>query len=212
MTAHFRWRPSVGTWHLQNCKPATFSIDNKATPEAEKVSIEHMTGNFRWGPSVGTCLQSCKPVTFSIADKSWPKADQASFKHMTAHFRSCPSVGTWLQAWVGQGKKVATTNELAKHVFLEHMDQAFDDGASTEAVSTCAASTKTSTPEGDRIYPLEVLTDPRLWQNDPYINPEEREKCLSPDAFQEVFGMVKEDFGKLPKWKQDLLKKNNLLF
>ncbi|MBA0552287.1 hypothetical protein Golob_023113, partial [Gossypium lobatum] len=39
-----------------------------------------------------------------------------------------------------------------------------------------------------------------------------REAYLSDEEFQAVFGMEKEAFYKLPKWKQDMLKKKVDLF
>ncbi|KAF5747976.1 hypothetical protein HS088_TW05G00707 [Tripterygium wilfordii] len=39
-----------------------------------------------------------------------------------------------------------------------------------------------------------------------------REAYLSEDEFQTIFGMTKEDFYKLPKWKQDMQKKKSDLF
>ncbi|KAK2454348.1 villin [Trifolium repens] len=44
------------------------------------------------------------------------------------------------------------------------------------------------------------------------IDHKRREAYLSDEEFQTVFGMVKEDFYKLPRWKQEMLKKKFELF
>ncbi|PNY08474.1 villin-2-like protein [Trifolium pratense] len=44
------------------------------------------------------------------------------------------------------------------------------------------------------------------------IDHKRREAYLSDEEFQTVFGMVKEDFYKLPRWKQEMLKKKLELF
>jgi len=63
-------------------------------------------------------------------------------------------------------------------------------------------------------YSYADLSDPRIWRCKPDIadQPDEREHFLAPDIFEEVFGMSKEDFAKLPKWKQMQQKKDTLLF
>jgi len=66
----------------------------------------------------------------------------------------------------------------------------------------------------ETFYSCAVLTDPKLWRCKPdvVVRPHEREQFLAPDVFEEIFGMTKEDFGKLPSWKQIRLKKDNHLF
>ncbi|XP_058723957.1 villin-3-like [Vicia villosa] len=49
-------------------------------------------------------------------------------------------------------------------------------------------------------------------KNVPGIDLERREAYLSDEEFQTVFGMAKEAFYKLPKWKKDMLKKKFELF
>jgi len=63
-------------------------------------------------------------------------------------------------------------------------------------------------------YSLAELTDPKLWRRKPDIveRPHEREQFLAPDIFKVVFGMAKDDFAKLPRWKQSNLKKQHQLF
>mmetsp|Transcript_70028 Transcript_70028/g.135186 ORF Transcript_70028/g.135186 Transcript_70028/m.135186 type:complete len:151 (-) Transcript_70028:438-890(-) len=135
-----------------------------------------------------------------------------------ASFHFKPSVGSW---HVRRRLQIPTSSNNLKI----GEGKVFDDNASTVSGSGGTASTGCSTPvsvhspvcdsampKDDRFYPLEVLTDPKMWRNDPNINPEEREKFLSAEIFQSVFGMAKEDFSKLPKWRQELLKKNHLLF
>jgi len=63
-------------------------------------------------------------------------------------------------------------------------------------------------------YSLAELVDPKLWRCKPDVveRPHEREQFLAPDIFEMVFGMVKDDFAKLPMWKQSNLKKQHQLF
>jgi len=211
MSANLGLRPSVGTW-LQGCKPATTLTVNKASPECGKAFLEGMSVNFGPRPSVGTWLQGSAPATTLTVNKVSPECGKSSLGDMSVNFVLRPSVGTWLQALAGQGREGTVMKDMAKHSFNETMEQASDDHASTTAGSASPASTGPGTPRDDRFRTLEVLTDPHMWRNDPDINPEEREKRLSPEAFKSVFGMVKDDFGKLPKWRQDLLKKNHCLF
>ena len=44
------------------------------------------------------------------------------------------------------------------------------------------------------------------------IRPDARESYLSEGEFASVFGVSKEAFAKLPKWKRDALKKEKQLF
>jgi len=60
-------------------------------------------------------------------------------------------------------------------------------------------------------YALEQLTNPRVWQK-LGIEPSARERSLNDTTFLELFGMDKQAFAKLPKWKRDNLKKNVGLF
>jgi len=58
---------------------------------------------------------------------------------------------------------------------------------------------------------LAELQDPSVWRAKG-VNASEREKYLSEADFQAVFGMSKEAFAKLPKWKKDAQKKSQGLF
>jgi len=44
------------------------------------------------------------------------------------------------------------------------------------------------------------------------IDPGAREQSLSEEVFEEFFGMTKEEFSKLPKWKRDAAKKKLSLY
>jgi len=63
-------------------------------------------------------------------------------------------------------------------------------------------------------YSLTELVDPKLWRCKPDVveRPHEREQFLAPDIFEVVFGMAKDEFAKLPMWKQSNLKKQHQLF
>jgi len=73
-------------------------------------------------------------------------------------------------------------------------------------------SCKDDRPE-DVSYSLAELADPTLWKCKPEVlEPHEREQFLPPDIFKVVFGMAKDDFARLPVWKQSNLKKQHQLF
>mmetsp|Transcript_117052 Transcript_117052/g.233252 ORF Transcript_117052/g.233252 Transcript_117052/m.233252 type:complete len:184 (+) Transcript_117052:50-601(+) len=63
-------------------------------------------------------------------------------------------------------------------------------------------------------YSLAELTDPKLWRYKPAVveRPQERELFLAPTIFEEVFGMSRDEFSKLPTWKRLHLKKEHNLF
>jgi len=63
-------------------------------------------------------------------------------------------------------------------------------------------------------YSLAELADPKVWRCRPDVakRPHERERFLAPDVFEVTFGMSKDDFTKLPMWKQSGLKKQHKLF
>lgn len=58
-------------------------------------------------------------------------------------------------------------------------------------------------------YPLAELLQRPLPEG---VDPTHIEKYLSPDDFQELLSMSKEDFEKLPSWKKTALKKEKGLF
>jgi len=60
-------------------------------------------------------------------------------------------------------------------------------------------------------YSLEQLTNQQVWRK-LAIEPTTRETLLGDVKFQELFGMDKQAFAKLPKWKRDTLKKKVQLF
>jgi len=60
-------------------------------------------------------------------------------------------------------------------------------------------------------YTLDQLTDKRTWEKLD-VKSTEREMYLADSVFQELFGMPKADFAKLPKWKKDGVKKKHGLF
>jgi len=66
----------------------------------------------------------------------------------------------------------------------------------------------------DVFYSLAELVDPTLWRCKPDVveRPHEREQFLAPDIFEVVFGMAKDDFAKLPTWRQSNLKKQHQFF
>jgi len=58
------------------------------------------------------------------------------------------------------------------------------------------------------------LSDANIWRCKSEImkRPHEREQFLAPDVFEEIFGMKKENFAQLRRWKQICLKKEHRLF
>jgi len=58
-----------------------------------------------------------------------------------------------------------------------------------------------------KMYALEELTDPLIWQT-LEVNPAEREMLLPDDRFQELFSTDKDSFQALPKWRRERLRKS----
>ncbi|KAG4996719.1 hypothetical protein JHK85_028158 [Glycine max] len=65
--------------------------------------------------------------------------------------------------------------------------------------------------DGQRMFSYEQLKT-KSGHNVPGVDLKRREAYLSEDEFNTVFGMAKEAFYKLPRWKQDMLKKKYELF
>lgn len=59
------------------------------------------------------------------------------------------------------------------------------------------------------VYPLDVLIQRPLPE---YVNPTKLEMYLSPEEFEQTLGMTKEEWKKLPAWKQTNLRKEHNLF
>jgi len=75
--------------------------------------------------------------------------------------------------------------------------------------ATAAEVTPEEIPAG--CYSLEQLTDKRTWEKLDVVSTE-RETYLPEGVFQQLFGMSKADFAKLPKWKKENAKKKHGLF
>jgi len=119
-----------------------------------------------------------------------------------------------------EGARLRVDSNLTASLIKE----AIDSGGSNSSIGSVTAEPP-ETSFGDSteddsfvqehvFYSLEELTDPCLWKRKPDIaeRPDEREQFLAPSVFETVFGMTKEDFAKLPKWKMSNLKKERMLF
>jgi len=60
-------------------------------------------------------------------------------------------------------------------------------------------------------FTLEELPNPLIWTKLD-VKPNERETLLAAQTFISVFGMDREAFQKLPRWRRDALKKQKNLF
>lgn len=93
-----------------------------------------------------------------------------------------------------------------------HNSTGDDDGDDDRVDATILPRTqvvyKPSTETG--YYSLSVLRSPGPYP--PYVHPALRETYLSPTDFHTCFGMSREAFRQLPKWKQVLRKKALRLF
>ncbi|XP_060712594.1 dematin isoform X1 [Hemiscyllium ocellatum] len=63
-----------------------------------------------------------------------------------------------------------------------------------------------------KVYPYEMLKGSRSMNLPPGVDRPRLERHLSPEEFQEVFGMTIKEFDKLPQWKRTDLKKKACLF
>jgi len=80
--------------------------------------------------------------------------------------------------------------------------------------ATVADFTKECDSSAEVFYSYADLSDPKIWRCKPDVvdRPHEREQFLAPDVFEGIFGMTKEDFSNLRRWKQMCLKKDHRLF
>lgn len=92
-----------------------------------------------------------------------------------------------------------------ENVEREVIDAPEDDRAA-ESDSATIPETDTTT-----VFTLEDLTNPLIWRQLD-VKPNERETLLTDRTFVSVFGMDKEGFQKLPRWRRDALKKQKHLF
>lgn len=90
-----------------------------------------------------------------------------------------------------QKSSLASTDEL--------LATAPTDGDASDREGSASDGLPTLMPN---IFSLEELQNPDFWQAKD-IHPESREKYLSDDVFIDTFGLGKEDFMRLPKWKQN---------
>jgi len=94
--------------------------------------------------------------------------------------------------------------------------KAAEDKAAAEA-ATAAKAAESAAPaavpqaSAGEFLTLEELKDASVWKARD-VPPHEREQSLSDVEFQSVFGMSKDEFNKLAKFKRDKLKKENGLF
>uniref|UniRef100_A0A8B9JLI3 Advillin n=1 Tax=Astyanax mexicanus TaxID=7994 RepID=A0A8B9JLI3_ASTMX len=63
-----------------------------------------------------------------------------------------------------------------------------------------------------QLFPFEDLINKNADELPKGVNPSEREKHLSDEDFQFIFGMSKNEFSSLPQWKQLNIKKKNKMF
>lgn len=61
-------------------------------------------------------------------------------------------------------------------------------------------------------YSLEAIQQRSIQNYDSVIDKNNREQYLSPEEFKKVFGMSKDDFAKLPKWKRVNKKREHRLY
>jgi len=77
--------------------------------------------------------------------------------------------------------------------------------------TVCSSEASILPQAADLCLSLEELTDKSVWRCKA-LDASKREQYLPDDAFQVLFGMSKVEFSKMPKWRQDLKKKEHELF
>jgi len=88
------------------------------------------------------------------------------------------------------------------------------DSVTLEPTNGTVVGDSTNDRPEEMFYSVAELADPKVWRCRPDVakRPHEREQFLAPDVFEVTFGMSKDDFTKLPMWKQSGLKKQHKLF
>lgn len=110
----------------------------------------------------------------------------------------------------GEGGGYAQTSPLFKE--KEKMDEkSVFDAKPQAAVAGVAPSQPQSAAIVTEFFSLQELQDSSFWKEKNVVATE-RERYLRDDVFQTLFGMDKEAFAKLPKWKRDNKKKEQGLF
>lgn len=110
-----------------------------------------------------------------------------------------------LQDVLGDGLEVLCAQRKSHQPDKSELDRAvgFTQG--------CLPKLGTEEENGTKVYSLCVLQEKRIWEPNG-VEATQRELHLRNADFLQIFGMSKEEFARLPKWKQTQQKKSHGLF
>jgi len=146
---------------------------------------------------------------FEIAEMMKPPAKQAAPAPVPAPASAAEGPGEGDGIMV-DGHTTKATSGSAGVMERTKVDVMGHSIVKTEAQEAAPAKpVPTEVPVG--CLSLEDLRDINVWK-EKGVDATTREQYLSDEAFAAVFGMSKADFAKLPKWKQDKVKKEHKLF
>ncbi|XP_072238485.1 advillin isoform X1 [Leuresthes tenuis] len=113
-----------------------------------------------------------------------------------------PTFTGWFTAW--------DPSKWSGGKSYEELKKELGDVASpviVEVEQSCVESEKTYEP-----FPPDVLVNKLAGELPEGVDPTQKEKHLSDNDFLDVFGIIKDDFVKLPQWKQLKIKKEKGMF
>lgn len=113
-----------------------------------------------------------------------------------------PTFTGWFGVW--------DTEKWSKGRSYEQMKMEFGDEAAPNDVTN-----QEDIPEHNRVYspfPADALINKNGSELPEDVDPANKERHLSDDDFNDIFGITKDDFVSLPRWKQLNLKKEKGLF
>jgi len=105
---------------------------------------------------------------------------------------------------------VHATQSEPIHTETHHAHSTSHSTPSHTAQETHATHTVSAPASTSASYPYDQLKTGANWPSD--IDPQNREKYLADGEFKTVFGVTREEFQKMPMWKQSSMKKDKKLF
>lgn len=106
------------------------------------------------------------------------------------------------------GRKIIKTKIILPKVQAKTVSQNQSKGSTTASQTTTNINSDTSRNGDGQFYSLVDIRQGHVGG----IDKSRREQYLSPEDFEDAFGMKKEEFQVLPKWKRDKLKRELHLF
>uniref|UniRef100_W5LRA9 Advillin n=1 Tax=Astyanax mexicanus TaxID=7994 RepID=W5LRA9_ASTMX len=115
-----------------------------------------------------------------------------------------PTFTGWFTAW--------DPTKWSDGKTYEQLKEELGEVTSLEIVTEMKVNQVSEENKTYQLFPFEDLINKNADELPKGVNPSEREKHLSDEDFQFIFGMSKNEFSSLPQWKQLNIKKKNKMF